>query len=87
MDEEIKRPLWVELVFSVINKRIHALMLIWVSVLFTLYCVPWRRFLDEQSILAKLLVIEDWSWLAMMAVIMTWYLLALRWMDRNKAWE
>ena len=87
MEGRSPRPLWVDLVFSVINKRKHALMLIWASVAFTAYCVPWEKFIGAEHSLAFLFLIDDWSWLALMVPILAWYLLALRWMDKAGAWQ
>ena len=81
-----KMPLWVLLAFSSINKRKHAIILIWASVLFTVYCLPWTNFIDHE-IVASLFLIDDWSWIAMMIPISAWYILSLRWMDQNKSWQ
>ncbi|MBT8118659.1 MAG: hypothetical protein KJN89_02985 [Gammaproteobacteria bacterium] len=80
-----KLPLWVLLAFSSIEKRKHAILLIWVCVFFTLYCLPWANF-TSNKIVTSFFVIDDWSWLAMMIPICLWYLLSLRWMDKNNAW-
>ncbi len=81
-----KMPLWVLLAFSSIHKRKHAIILIWASILFTLYCLPWVNFIDN-DVVAKVFLIDDWSWIAMMIPICVWYVLCLRWMDSNAAWE
>ncbi len=81
-----KMPLWVLLAFSSIHKRKHAIILIWVSTLFTLYCLPWPTFFNNE-IIATLFLIDDWSWIAMMIPICIWYILCLRWMDKNMAWK
>ena len=81
-----KMPLWVLLAFSSIHKRKHAIMLIWASILFTVYCFPWINFVGHEAI-AKLFLIDDWSWIAMMIPICIWYILSLRWMDQNDSWE
>jgi hypothetical protein len=86
MSEKNKMPIWVLLAFSSIHKRKHALILIWASVIFTLYCLPLATFVDN-SIIKTLFLIDDWSWLAMMVPICIWYILCLRWMDKNHAWE
>ena len=80
-----KLPLWVLLAFSSIEKRKHAILLIWVCIIFTLYCLPWASFTSNE-IVSSVFVIEDWSWIAMMIPICLWYLLSLRWMDKNNAW-
>ena len=81
-----KMPLWVLLAFSSIHKRKHAIILIWASILFTLYCLPWVNF-SHNEVIATLFLIDDWSWIAMMIPISIWYILSLRWMDQNTAWE
>ena len=81
-----KMPLWVLLAFSSIQKRKHAIILIWASTLFTLYCIPLVKFTNNELV-ATLFMIDDWSWLAMMIPICIWYILSLRWMDKNDAWE
>ena len=81
-----KMPIWVLLAFSSIHKRKHAIILVWASILFSLYCLPLVTFFDNE-IIAKLFLIDDWSWLAMMIPICIWYILSLRWMDKNDAWE
>ena len=85
-ESSAKMPLWVLLAFSSIQKRKHAIILIWACVLFTLYCLPWMNF-TVNEIVSTLFLIDDWSWLAMMIPICFWYILSLRWMDQNNAWE
>ena len=81
-----KMPIWVLLAFSNLHKRKHAIILIWASILFTLYCLPLVKFVDN-DIVSTLFLIDDWSWIAFMIPISIWYLLSLRWMDKNDAWE
>ncbi len=81
-----KMPIWVLLGFSSVHKRKHAIILIWACILFTLYCLPLVNFFDNE-IISTLFLIDDWSWIAMMVPISLWYILCLRWMDNNKAWE
>jgi hypothetical protein len=81
-----KMPLWVLMAFSSINKRQHAFILIWACIIFTLYCLPWVNFITNE-IVSMIFVIDDWSWLAMMLPICIWYILSLRWMDKNNAWK
>ena len=63
-----KMPLLVLLAFSSINKRKHAILLIWASILFTVYCFPWMNFFNYE-VISHLFLIDDWSWIAMMAPI------------------
>ena len=86
MDNAKKMPLWVLQAFSSIHKRKHAIILIWAGIIFTLYCLPWTAFFDNE-IISTLFLIDDWSWIAMMIPICIWYILSLRWMDNNKSWE
>ncbi len=79
-------PLWVLLAFSSIHKRKYAIILIWASILFTLYCLPWANFINNE-IVSTIFLIDDWSWVVMMVPICIWYILSLRWMDKNKGWE
>ena len=81
-----KMPLWVLLAFSSISKRKHAIILIRVSIIFTAYCFPWVNFTNLE-IITRLFLIDDWSWIAMMIPISIWYVLSLRWMDRNNSWD
>ncbi len=79
-------PLWVLLAFSSIRKRKHAIVLIWASILFTLYCIPLVNYFNNE-IISTVFLIDDWSWIAMMIPLCAWYILCLRWMDKNSAWE
>jgi hypothetical protein len=79
-------PIWVLLAFSSIQKRKHAIILIWASVSFAVYCLPWMNFTNNE-IVSSLFLIDDWSWIMMMLPICLWYILCLRWMDNNNAWS
>jgi hypothetical protein len=81
-----KMPIWVLLAFSSIQKRKSALILIWASIIFTAYCLPWATFINNEMI-TTLFLIDDWSWITMMIPICIWYILSLRWMDQNNSWE
>lgn len=87
MQKTDKTPLWVYLAFSMIERRKEALWLIWACVIFTLYCVPWAQLPIAQPWFAKVFLIEDWSWAAMMVPITLWYWLSLRWADANAVWK
>lgn len=71
----VKQPLWVELAFSSISKRQHAIWLTLASVLFTIGFAVWWLLFDG-----------DWSWAAWTSPMPVWYGLAIRWMDSNNAW-
>ena len=81
-------PIWVFLAFSAIETRKGALLLIWSSVIFTLYSIPWTLLLGDalNGIARQILLIDDWSWVAMMIPITLWYILSLKWMDNNEGW-
>lgn len=80
-------PLWVFLAFSSISTRKGALRLIWLSILFSLYCLPWPLFISTQELFFHKVLIEDWSWFSMMLPVIVWYRLSLRWMDHHDGWE
>ena len=86
MEKTDKTPLWVFLAFSSISTRKGALVLIWASALFTLYTIPWAGLLTGHDWVARLFLIEDWSWFAMMVPITFWYWLSLKWIDKNTGW-
>lgn len=79
-----KTPLWVFLAFASIETRKGALILIWISLLFTLYCIPWSLYVAHPWI-SKIFLIDDWNWFAMMVPIIIWYWLGLRWADKHGA--
>ncbi len=85
MEKTKDMPLWVFLAFSSINTRKMAMILIWSSVLFTLYSLPWSVF-TRNAVVAKIFIIDDWSWSAIMVPICLWYWLSLRWIDKYAAW-
>jgi len=80
-------PIWVFLAFSSIATRKGALILIWISVIFSIYCIPWALFFSGQDWVGGIFLIDDWSWLAMMVPIILWYWMSLRWVDNNSGWE
>ena len=79
-------PLWVFLAFSSIETRRGAWILIYACAAFTLYCLPWPLFFPAVGWVATLFLIDDWSWIAMMIPMIGWYLLSLRWVDKNGGW-
>ncbi len=86
MPQPPKPPLWVTLAFSSIRRRRTALWLIGITVAITLYSLPWSRLLPGPPWLARLFLVHDWSWAVWMLPMTGWYWLALRWMDRYRAW-
>ena len=81
-----KTPIWVTLAYANIHTRKMALWLIVSCVVFTLYCVPWVQYFKNDWV-AKLFLIDDWSWLAMMIPMTLWYWISLKWVDKNQGWE
>lgn len=87
MEKKDNTPLWVFLALSSINTKKGALILIWSSFVFTLYCFPWSLFFVDQAWVSQIFLIDDWSWLAMMVPIVLWYWLSMRWVDKNDTWD
>ena len=87
MEKKDNTPLWVFLAFSSIPSRKGALLLIYSCIVFSIYCIPWAILFTEQDWLGTVFLIDDWSWLAMMIPITIWYLVSLKWMDANSAWD
>ena len=86
MEKSDNMPLWVFLAFASINTRKAALILIWICVIFSVYCIPWSLLFDAELV-KTVFLIDDWSWIAMMVPIVIWYVLSLRWLDKNEAWQ
>ena len=86
MEKSDDIPLWVFLAFSSIETRKGALLLIWASLIFCIYCIPWALLFLDNGWVATLFLIDDWSWIAMMAPVVLWYWMSLRWVDRNSGW-
>ena len=79
-------PLWVFLAFSSIESRKGALILMWSCLVFSIYCIPWVNYFSGDGWVAKLFLIDDWSWFAMMLPMTAWYWLSLKWVDNNGSW-
>jgi hypothetical protein len=86
MEKSDDTPIWVFLAFSSIETRKGALLLIWACLIFSVYCFPWALFFADAGWVSSVFLIDDWSWIAMMAPIMVWYWLSLKWVDRNSGW-
>lgn len=86
MQKTDKTPLWVFLAFSSIETRRGASILLWSSLLFTVYCIPWSALFEGNAWLGTFFLIDDWSWVAMMLPVSFWYWLSLRWVDKNTGW-
>jgi hypothetical protein len=87
MRKDSSTPLWVFLAFSSIETRKGALILIWSSLLFSVYCVPWPLFFSEIPWVSQLFLITDWEWFVMMLPMTLWYWLSMKWVDKNRGWE
>ena len=87
MEKTEKMPIWVFLAFSSIETRKGALILIWACAIFSLYCIPLPLFFENNELVKTLFLIDDWSWIAMMAPITFWYWISLKWVDNNSGWE
>ncbi len=86
MQKDNGTPLWVFLALSNIQTRKGALMLIWSSLLFSVYCVPWSLYLADMPWVGTLFLIDDWEWFAMMLPMTFWYWLSMKWVDKNRGW-
>ena len=87
MEKTEKMPIWVFLAFSSIETRKGALILIGACALFSLYCIPFPLFFENNELIKTLFLIDDWSWIAMMAPITFWYWISLKWVDNNSGWK
>ena len=85
MERSKNMPLWVFFAFSSIDTRRGALILICCSVVFSLYCIPWPLFFNAEFV-KTIFLIDDWSYISIMVPIVIWYLLCLRWVDKNTGW-
>lgn len=84
---KVTPPLWVQMAFSSIRTRRGGMILIAMSLLFSVYCIPWATLFSSMTWLENVFLIDDWSWLAMMIPVIIWYGLSFRWMDQNAGWE
>ncbi|MES0327558.1 MAG: hypothetical protein ABUK13_05140 [Gammaproteobacteria bacterium] len=87
MEKTEKMPIWVFLAFSSIETRKGALILIGACAIFSLYCIPFPLFFENNELIKTLFLIDDWSWIAMMAPITFWYWISLKWLDNNSGWK
>ena len=80
------KPIWVWLAFSSVKTRKAAVLLTWVCGIFSVYCIPWSHISPNAQWLAKVFLLEDWSWFAMVAPMTLWYWMSLKWIDRHLGW-
>jgi len=86
MQKDDRLPLWVFLALSSIETKKGALLLIWSSLLFSIYCIPWGLLFAETPWISKLFLLDDWEWFAMMLPMTLWYWLSMKWIDKNRGW-
>jgi len=86
MQKDKGTPIWVYLALSSIETRRGAMILIWSSFLFTLYCIPWVNYLTDIPWVKMLFLIDDWEWFLMMLPMTIWYWLSMKWVDKNRSW-
>lgn len=87
MQKDSNMPLWVFLALSSIETRKGALLLIRLSFLFSLYCIPWSTYFNDQTWISTLFLLDDWEWFAMMLPMTLWYWLSMKWIDKNRGWQ
>jgi hypothetical protein len=86
MKDVANSPMWVKLVYANIATRKSAVCMIVSCVVFALYCVPWPDY-SQHPLVAKLFLINDWSWALSLVPFVAWYWLALKWVDKHQGWE
>ncbi|QPK64565.1 hypothetical protein IVG45_06305 [Methylomonas sp. LL1] len=86
MQKDKGMPLWVFLALSSIETRKGALILIWSSLLFSAYCIPWVNYFENNGWIKNLFLIDDWEWFSMMLPMTLWYWLSMKWVDKNRGW-
>lgn len=87
MQKSDDMPLWVFLALSSIETRKGALLLIWSTVIFSIYCIPWVNFYTDIDWVGKLFLIDDWEWFLMTLPMTVWYWLSMKWVDKNRGWQ
>ncbi len=86
MQKSETMPWWVFLAFSSVEKRKTALLIIWFSLLFSFYCIPWASLIDPSLGMNQLFLIDDWTWAASMFPMTLWYWMSLKWLDKHDGW-
>ena len=86
MDKADDMPIWVFLAFSGIETRKTAMWLVWSCVISSAYCIPWPFYFGNLDWVAKIFLIDDWAWFAVMVPITLWYWLSLKWIDSHCGW-
>ena len=86
MQKDDNMPWWVFLALSSIETRKAGLILVWSSLIFSVYCIPWAIYFAQPWV-SQLFLIDDWEWFAMMLPMTAWYWLSLKWVDKNRGWQ
>lgn len=79
-------PFWVLAAVSTVRTARGGRWLVVVCLGCAVYCLPWPLLLGWPAAPLPWYVAPDWSWFAVMAAMTAWYALAVRWMDRHRAW-
>ena len=79
MTKSENMPIWVFLAVMNFETRKGANVMVWISLLITLVCVPLSYYQPFETV--------DWTWIAMMAGTTLWYWLSMKWVDKNTGWE
>jgi hypothetical protein len=87
MKKQDNTPMWVYLAFASVETRRGALLIIWLNVLFAIYCLPWSQFITDVGWVRRVFLIDGWLWFAVMAAMTLWYWVSLKWIDSNDAWS
>lgn len=86
MKEIENTPLWVQLAWGNVGTRKLAMWMIFICIIFGFYCIPWTQYTNH-PLVAKLSLINDWSWALSMMPLTIWYWVAARWVDKHDGWE
>ncbi len=87
MKRKDSMPAWVYLALSSIESRKGALVLVWISVVTMVYCVPWSNIVGKDKWITKLFLCDDWTWAAIMVPVTLWYWMSMKWIDKHSSWE
>lgn len=86
MTKQDKMPVWVALAFSSIESRKVALYFVYTCAAFTIYCFPWSRYFTNATWVAKIFLVDGWSWFVTSLACTLWYWLSLKWIDDHSGW-
>jgi hypothetical protein len=77
-------PFWVQAATSTVRSARGGRWLVGVCVLCSVYCLPWPVLLGQVE--QPWYLAPDWSWFVVMLAMTAWYAIAVRWMNRHRAW-